>query len=631
MFKFVWFRSLCVVLLTASTNGAAEFDIDSLQEKVYATIDSAKPAVVSIRRRGGLCSGVIVSREGHVLSAGHAVSPGERYQVFLPDGRQFEARGKGSNPRADCALLQITTEVDDLPFARMGDSESLVRNQPCLSISFPGGQGVRGTPLVRFGRIESTGPGMLQSTALMEPGDSGGPLFDLHGRVIGIHSRIGRSMTRNFEVPIDTFKEYWNELNHEKSFTQSGPPVPKLGIRGNAQRDGSGIKVLEVVNDSLAAKHGLKPNDIIKSVFGRKTPSIEDLRKALVAARDDDDTKEIVVSVRRAEQEVVLKVPFKVERATAPEVALPKYADKEFSEPKGIQQLANLPLEFSDLESELDDACVEIFSHLPDGEKFAIVGTLIKETSFIVSKSSMVKEDPTAKLADTEVELAVVARDSENDLVLLKSPTQNMAGIDISKEVVKSPSIGSFLITPDSSGAGLISVISTSPFASRKQQSRGYLGVVPADYKDKGGAILREVTKNKAAEKAGLLVGDVVTKLNETVITTHMDMRRFLGTVDPNAIVIATITRGEEELKKTIRLGVYPSSSNHAADQMTKSDRRDGFRNVISHDADLKPEDCGGPLFSMDGNFVGLNIARNSRVRSYAIPPEIVKELVEKN
>ena len=58
---------------------------------------------------------------------------------------------------------------------------------------------------------------MLQSSVLMEPGDSGGPLFDLNGCVIGIHSRIGRSMERNYEVPVNVFREFWNELNREQT------------------------------------------------------------------------------------------------------------------------------------------------------------------------------------------------------------------------------------------------------------------------------------------------------------------------------------------------------------------------------------------------------------------------------
>lgn len=632
MIESLWFRLFCFVLVGSTAANAAEFDVDSLQQRIYSTIESVQPAVVSIGLRGGSFSGVIVSKDGHVLSAGHAVRPGSRYQVSLPDGRRFSAIGKGSNSQADCALLKLTTDVDDLPFVQMGESASLVRNQPCLSISFPGGQRAGAVPVVRFGRVVQTARsrGMLQTTALMEPGDSGGPLFDLQGRVIGIHSRIGQSMTRNYDVPIDTFIKYWNELNREQSFTRSGPPIPKLGFRGRDRRDGTGITVFEVIDDSLADNHGVEPEDVIETVYGRKTASINELREALVAARDED-VKEIVVKVRREEEEIELKVPFEVERESAPKVELPVYEENTFSKPSAIDQLVSLPRQFSELESELDDACVKISSQLSDGEELAIVGTLIKETPFIVSKNSMVGQNASVNIEDSVVKLEVVARDYDNDLILLKSASLNEVGIQINSEASDLPSIGSFLITPDSSGPGLVSVVSTKIFTSRKQQSRGFLGVVPDDYEDKGGAILREVTKDGAAERAGLGVGDVVTKLNETAITTHMDMRRFLGTLDPNSTVVAKIVRGEEELEKTIRLGAFPSSSNHAADKMNKSGRRDGFTKVIPHDADLKPANCGGPLFDLDGNFVGLNIARNSRVRSYAIPRSIVRKLVESN
>ena len=88
--------------------------------------------------------------------------------------------------------------------------------------------------------------------------------------------------------------------------------------------------------------------------------------------------------------------------------------------------------------------------------------------------------------------------------------------------------MGSFLITPEADGPGLVSVVSTKAFASRKQQSRGFLGVVPADYEDRGGAVLKEVTKNGAADRAGLQVGDVVRKMNDTEISTHMEKGRKL-------------------------------------------------------------------------------------------------------
>lgn len=626
-------RRLCLACLFLVgpnvTLTAAEFDVESLQKKMLETIEAVKPAVVAVRGRG-IFSGVIVSKDGHILSAGHAVRPGARYRVQLPDGRQLPAVGKGSNPAADCALLKITREVKDLPFVRMGESSSLVRNQPVLSLSFPGGQGTRGVPTVRFGRIvRNRGRGMLQSTALMEPGDSGGPLFDLEGRVIGIHSRIGRGMTNNYEVPVDTFKKFWNELNREQPFTESGPPVPKLGFIGRDLRDGSGIDIREILDDSLADEHGIQAGDVITSVYGKETPNLRVFRERMIAARDED-AEEIVVKVLRGEEEVELEIPFDVEREGAPEVPLPEYEEKKFPKPAAISELGNLPRQFADLESKLDDACVEISSKLTDGVEVTITGTLIRSTPFVVSKSTMVAEDPTTEIDDEDVKLEVVVRDAENDLVLLKAAKKNSKGIKLDKDQSELPGIGKFLITPDANGAGLVSIVSTKTFRSRKQQTRGFLGVMPENYKEEGGALLTQVNKDGAADRAGLKVGDVVTKLNDTPITTHMEMRRFLGTVEPNATIVARLIRGEEELTKSIRLNAYPSMSNHAADMMEKSGRRDGFSKVLPHDANLKPEDCGGPLFDLSGNFVGLNIARNSRVRSYAIPREVVKALLKR-
>ena len=627
MFGNLCLNCICFVLVTSTTLSATEIDVPALQKKIYSTIEDVTPAVVSISLRGrpqlGGFSGVIVSKDGHVLSAGHAVRPGGKYDVLLPDGRSFNAVGKGSNGVADCAMLQITSDFEGLPYAQMGESKSLVQNQPCLSISYPGGQRASLAPVVRFGHLvkDGGGPKMLQSTALMEPGDSGGPLFDLDGRVIGIHSRITAGMEQNFEVPIDTFKKFWNELNREKRFTHSGPSTPVLGFRGTSSE--TGVTVGRVQSDSLAEKHGIKADDVIESVYGIETSSMVALRKAMVTARDDK-AKEIVVKLQREEEQIELKVPFEVVDDSAPEVKLPEYEDKEFPKPTGMEQLANLPEEFSELESELDDACVDISStRTEDGKELSIVGTRIKGTRFIISKNSVVGDKPTVG----ETELEVVSRDKENDLVLLKTPDKNAAGVDINFQDDATPKTGSFLITPDSDGTGLVSVVSSKSFASKKNKRSGFLGVRPADYKDKGGAVLEMVTNGGAAKRAGLKVGDIVTKLNETEITDQAEMRDFLKKVNPGATVIATITRDDEEMEKTIELGEF--TSGHSADRVAKSARRDGFTKVILHDADLKPADCGSPVFDLKGNFIGLNIARNSRVRSYMIPRTIVKKLVE--
>ena len=627
MFSSLFFRSICFVLISSTTLTATELDVPALQKKIYSTIESVTPAIVSISIPGlgpeTSFSGVIVSKDGHILSAAHAVESGKEYKILLPDGRKFSAQGKGSNLIADCAMLRISDEFEELPFVQMGESKSLVKNQPCLSISYPVGQRADLTPVVRFGRLVrgGGGKGWLQSTALMEPGDSGGPLFDLDGRVIGIHSRIKNGMEQNFEVPIDTFKEFWSELNREKAFTRSGPTVPALGFKAKRVKGSKGTGVSEVDSDSLAEKHGIQPNDVIESVHGTPTRSKGIVRRAMLNAYDND-VKEVVVKILRDEEQIEITIPVEAVQ-DLPEVALPEYENKEFSEPQGIDELASFPKEFSELESDLDDACVKISSTKTEGKELSIVGTRIKTTPFIISKNSMVGENPMVE----DEELEIVVRDTENDLILLRASRENADGVDINMQVDSAPKAGRFLITPESDGVGVVSVVGTKSINSPRIKRRGFLGVMPSTYKDNGGALLETVTKYSAAQRAGLKVGDVITKLNETTITNQLELRKFLATVESGSEIVAILTRDEEELTKTIVL--KDSNNNHIASNVAKSVRRDGFSKIILHDADLKPAECGGPVFDLSGNFVGLNIARNSRVRSYLIPPAIVKDLVD--
>lgn len=625
---------------------AENFDLNSLQTGVLSTIGQVRPAVVRITGRGSSFSGVIVSPVGHVLSVAHAVTPGTQYRITLPDGRRFRGTGKGSNAARDCALVVIDSHVDDLPHVPMGDSSSLVPNQPCIGLSFPGGQTAGTEPIVRFGRVirGAHQRGMVQSSALMEPGDSGGPLFDLNGYVIGIHSRIGRSADRNYEVPVDVYRDFWNELNRELDFVQHGPPTPRLGVRcenpnrrnnRNSNDDEAsdsdekpvGLKIISVVEDSIAASAGLLTDDRVVELNERKLRTITDLRSALIAARDDG-AESIKIHVQRGDERLVLNAEFDVEREAAPQVALPKEDYPEVRSPDSFSELAELPDQLAELEGRLDDACVEITSDAGENTS-EIIGTKIQDTHWIISKSSAVGAKPSVNLKGESVALEIVSRDSQNDLVLLKAPEIHETGVELNKATTKL-SAGTFLLSPDEDGPGCVSVVGSPNFRSRKQYSRGYLGVVPVTHEGNQGALLRQVVDDGAAERAGLQEGDVVTKLNETIIRSHNDMREFLMQLAPSAVITATFLRDKNELTKSITLGAVPSRSEHAANQMDKSERRDGFDEILPHDANLQPEECGGPLFDIEGHFIGLNIARNSRVRSYALPAEIVQAFVER-
>ena len=603
-----------------------ELDVDFLQAKIYSAIEKVMPAVVAINDRGTIFSGVIVSKQGHVLSAGHAVRPNRSYTVILADGRKFRTKGLGANTRVDMAMLKIQTgdlQTADLPFAAMGHSAYVVADQPCVGISHPGLFDANRGAVVRFGHVLSpvtSNEGMIKSTAKMEPGDSGGPLIDLDGKVIGIHSNIRRDEEANYDVPIDSFKKYWNELKEPETFQVEGyPSLPRLGFRGKPAGD-LGVKVLKVYDDGQAKKIGLKPNDYVTSVGGTEVTSSKQIWNRLIKLRSSG-ASEFFVNANRNNKQVSFRFQLN---------------DGQQATPASYPELANLPAEFSRLESKLDDNVFVVRSVV--GEKTTKVrATRLKKTGRgnLISKSSRVGANPRIELSNgSRVSAKIVARDKTNDLVLLSAVLPGRGGLDLSQVLGDLEELrGKLLLTPnpgsDSGGRGEISVWGSKYFSVRRtQMSGGYLGVRVAE--DSGGVVFARVLSG-AAKKAGIKSGDELIRLDQTNINRTKDVFTFLRSKDPNSRISAVIKRADQEMTKEILLGNRPERTGHVADDLIggKSLRRDGFSLAISHDAELNPEDCGGPVFDLDGNFLGVNIARSSRVRCYVIPKTIVKRFVD--
>ena len=133
------------------------------------------------------------------------------------------------------------------------------------------------------------------------------------------------------------------------------------------------------------------------------------------------------------------------------------------------------------------------------------------------------------------------------------------------------------------------------------------------------------------AGRAGLQPGDVIIRVDDTRISNRNEMLKLLGAVDPGTRISTTYRRAGKEMQVEVTLGAPPNNSDHAADLIDKSLRRDGFPRVFSHDAALPPEACGGPVFDAQGAFVGLNIARYSRVRNFALPADVVVDFARQH
>ena len=162
-------------------------------------------------------SGVVVSEDGLILTVGHVLGKnGSELTVVFPDGRRAQAKSLGADFTRDAGMARIT-DPGKWPHVEVGKSADLKPGQWCLAIGHPGGIQQGRTPPLRLGRILATpGPNspmpFLQTDATVISGDSGGPLFDLDGKVIGIHSNIGLGVTENRHVPVDVHREKWQDL-----------------------------------------------------------------------------------------------------------------------------------------------------------------------------------------------------------------------------------------------------------------------------------------------------------------------------------------------------------------------------------------------------------------------------------
>lgn len=263
--------------------------LKELQDRVKAVVEKCQPSTVGIFIGSSAGSGVFVRKDGklYVLTAGHVSGEANKdCRLMLKDGRTISGKTLGANNEIDSGLIEVTeTKIDTstLPVAEVGDSESLKKGQWVVSIGHPGGYQKERTPVVRVGRILERNKKVLRTDCTLVGGDSGGPLFDLEGRVVGIHSRIGPTLNMNFHVPVDTFDETWDRLVKAEVWGGARSILNLFGGSGNAflgvqteMRDGK-IVVDVVVKDSPAEKAGVKKGDVLVKLAGASLNSIDDI------------------------------------------------------------------------------------------------------------------------------------------------------------------------------------------------------------------------------------------------------------------------------------------------------------------------------------------------------------------
>lgn len=210
--------------LSAAPKNLAE--LKSMEEKFKAVTAKVLPAVVGVQVGNARGSGVVISEDGYIMTAGHVViKPYEDVIVTFPDGKTVKGKTLGMFKTADAGLMRITEPAGGkYPFAEKGKSGDLQVGEWCLAMGHPLGYQPGRPPVVRVGRVLQIGDSVMQTDCPMINGDSGGPVFDLDGKVIGINSRIGGPTDQNLHVPVDVFAKNWARL--EKG-DQWESPAPK--------------------------------------------------------------------------------------------------------------------------------------------------------------------------------------------------------------------------------------------------------------------------------------------------------------------------------------------------------------------------------------------------------------------
>ena len=319
-------------------------DLRALQARVRAVVEKVSPAVVGLRVRGQ-GSGVIISEDGYVLTAGHvAMEPGHDVTLILHNGKFVRAKSLGVQYDRDSGLVKIVEPPPDggkWPVAEMGRSGGLQKGQWCVALGHPGGYKFGRTPPLRLGRVLETRGRFVRTDCTLVGGDSGGPLFDLDGRVIAIHSRIGSSLNDNMHVPIDLYHETWERLAKGEAwggftFAAVPPGGPYLGIKPPADptvaaASANECRIGSIDSNSPAEAVGLRAGDVITRFEGQRIGNWGVLWIYLARQRPGD---EVPIEVRRGDETLKFKLTVGRRSSTTQPQAAPQTRPGPRTQPK---------------------------------------------------------------------------------------------------------------------------------------------------------------------------------------------------------------------------------------------------------------------------------------------------------
>jgi S1-C subfamily serine protease len=296
---------------------------EALVTSIYQRVG---PAVVGITRQRddqrSAGAGVIIDRNGYILTNNHVVGSATTVEVTLANRTRVEGRVTGRDPGNDLAIVKINVPPEQLTVAALGDSSALRPGQLAIAIGNPYGLERTITVGIITGTdrtLRTAGRALrqvIQTDATLNPGNSGGPLLNSRGEVIGINTAVealagSRAFSGvGFAVPVDTAKRFLAQLMAGETIRH-----PYLGIAGReltaalAEERGLGIRegvlLVEVMAGGPAAQAGLRPGDVITALDSQPVRDVDDIGAYLDRAKRVGDL--IRVTVQRGRERLTLE------------------------------------------------------------------------------------------------------------------------------------------------------------------------------------------------------------------------------------------------------------------------------------------------------------------------------------
>lgn len=729
--SFLLIAAILLAILPPSFSFSAEISASTLketEEKVQEIARKTLPATVALipggpARRFGTGTGVIVNEDGLILTAAHvSMEMNEKVTVIFPDGKRAKGKVLGMDYSRDAGMVQITEKGKKYPFVELGDDRLLEKNDWTIALGHAGGFQSDRTPPVRLGRvIQNNAKRFLMTDSALIGGDSGGPLFDIDGKLIGIHSNIGFSLMQNNHVPISTFMENWDRLLKGERWggfdgLVKNPDRPVIGAEVADPAEGSGALIGDIIPKSPAEKAGLQKGDIVIKADDLEVGNRDSLlavirqRKAgdelnLVVKRDDTEKK---VKIKLAPAKSLKQLPrANQSRPEAPEPRSEEEKKKlqesfnekmregmekgelkfsredmqqfrsqaEFREamenfrksltPEDLKNLVKIsrprgavpikpgvydpdaPIPVSeDFFREVLNAFRPSVEQASDathlvfrGTEWKSLCTVVHENGYAITKASEIKEEDNRKLTvmlskEQQVPAEIIKTWEDQDLALLKlDGVQDLTPVywDTAGESLP---LGSFLSAagsgPDPVAIGLVSVLSRSYSGANK----GFLGIGTAPHEK--GVQVTQVLKEGNAGKAGVKRGDIIIRIDDKICDTPEKLITHISGTKPGETVILHFLRDDKEAALKVKLGDRRKVDSQKRDPSARmnrmgteiSEKRTGFSKILQTDLPIQPRQCGGPVVDLDGNVIGITIARAGRIKTYALPSAEIEKLV---